>query len=378
MVEGLKAGRVYYYRIVGEDEDGSSYGLIRELQTAPAVEALETGVVKAVVPEGATLTGSVKRGGVVTHYYFQYGTSEAYGARSPEPPAEVPVGKEEKEEKQPRTLETGVAGLAANTLYHYRLVAENEYGTTDGQDRTFTTSGPPRIAYEPSTGIGQEEATIHAKVDPDQIATTYRFQYGQSTAYGSEVPIGGQSIGSGSSPVAVFASLASLKVGTTYHYRVLAENEAGITIGEDQTFATVPSAPVDATFVTGVSSSEATLHTQINPLGNDTSYNFQYGTQSCQANPSACTENPSSPEDIGAGKEDVQREAKLTGLTPATTYHYRVLDSNSLGGTEGPERTFTTPEQAGSIALSDNRAWEMVSPPDKGGAPVEALTREGA
>ena len=376
-VEALKAGRVYFYRIVGEDEDGSNYGLIREFQTPPAVEALETGVLKSVAPEGATLTGSLKRGGVQTHYYFQYGTSEAYGARSPEPPAEVPVGTEEKEEKQPRALETGISGLSVNTLYHYRLVAENEYGATDGQDRTFTTSGPPRIAYEPSTGIGQEQATLHAKVDPDQLATTYRFQYGETTGYGSEAPLGGQSIGSGSVPVAVSASLTGLKVGTTYHYRVLAENEAGITTGEDQRFSTVSSAPVDATFVTGVSASEATLHTQINPLGHDTSYYFQYGTQSCQANPGVCTNVPSSPEDIGAGTEDVEREVKLTGLTPGTTYHYRVLDSNSLGGTEGPERTFITTEEAGSFALPDHRAWEMVTPPDKGGAAVEALTREG-
>ena len=68
---------------------------------------------------------------------------------------------------------------------------------------------------------------------------------------------------------------------------------------------------------------------------------------------------------------------KLSGLTPGATYHYRVLDSNTLGGGEGPERTFTTGPQESSFALPDNRAWEMVSPPDKGGAPVEALTREG-
>ena len=62
-------------------------------------------------PEGATLTGSLKRGGVVTHYYFQYGTSEAYGSRSPEPPGEVPPGNEEKEEKQPRALDANITGL---------------------------------------------------------------------------------------------------------------------------------------------------------------------------------------------------------------------------------------------------------------------------
>ncbi len=115
----------------------------------------------------------------------------------------------------------------------------------------------------------------------------------------------------------------------------------------------------------------------INPLGHDTHYYFQYGTQSCGANPSACTNMPVPPgEDVGEGNEDVPGEVKLNGLTPGTTYHYRVLDSNSLGTTEGSERSFTT-QQERPFALPDDRAWEMVSPPNKQGAPVEALTREG-
>ena len=71
-------------------------------------------------------------------------------------------------------------------------------------------------------------------------------------------------------------------------------------------------------------------------------------------------------------------EVKLCGLVPDTVYHYRVLDCNWLGITEGPEQTFTTqPATAARFALPDGRAWEMVSPPDKRGVPVEALTREG-
>ncbi len=373
MIEGLQAGHTYYYRIVGEEEDVANYGLIREFETPPAVEALATGPVKNLVPESVTLTGLLKRGGLATHYYFQYGTSEAYGRQSPEPPGEVPSAKEEKEEKEERTLETSITSLSPNTLYHYRFVAENIYGPTYGEDKTFTTSGPPRITDEPTTGIGQEEATIHAKINPDQIATTYHFEYGETTAYGTEVP--GASIGFGA-PVAVSAVLLDLNVGTTYHFRVIAENEAGTTTGPDQIFTTVPPAPVDASYATGVSSREATLHTLINPLGHDTVYYFQYGPQSCQTDPAGCTNIPVPPKYIGAGNEDVAGEVQLSGLAPDTTYHYRVLDSNSLGATEGPEHTFTTQEE-GAFALPDGRAWEMVSPPDKRGAPVEALTREG-
>ncbi len=120
--------------------------------------------------------------------------------------------------------------------------------------------------------------------------------------------------------------------------------------------------------------SEATLDTLINPLGHDTHYYFQYGTQDCQADPSACTDVPApAGEGIGSGETDRESSQQLTGLSPNTTYYYRVLASNSLGTSEGSERTFTTAPQV----LPDQRAWELVTPPDKGGAPVEALTREG-
>ena len=99
-VEGLQAGTSYYYRIVGEDENGANYGLIREFQTPPAVEALRTGAGQGVAPESATLTGSLKPGGVDAHYYFQCGTSEAYGGKSPEPPGSAAGTKKKKKSGQ--------------------------------------------------------------------------------------------------------------------------------------------------------------------------------------------------------------------------------------------------------------------------------------
>ncbi len=376
-ITGLQAGHTYFYRLVAGNDNGANYGTAHQFTTAPAVESLATGSVENLKPESATLTGSLKRAGLATSYYFQYGTTTLYGQMSPQPAGEVPVGKEEKEEKELRTLATNLAGLAPNTTYHYRLVAENSFGTTDGADEKFTTSGQPRITYEPTTAIGHEAAAIHAKVDPDKLATTYRFQYGESSAYGSEVPVGGQSIGEGEAPVAVSASLANLQIGVVYHYRVLAENSAGVTAGADETFETIPPAPIDATYATSVTSGEATLHTEINPVGHATTYYFQYGTTSCAQTPASCTAVPAVPAEVGSGEADVAESAQLQSLLPSTTYHYRVIDSNSLGTTEGREHSFTTAGGETSFALPDGRAWEMVSPPDKGGAPVEGLTREG-
>ena len=52
---------------------------------------------------------------------------------------------------------------------------------------------------------------------------------------------------------------------------------------------------------------------------------------------------------------------------------------DQLARHERRRRTHASPPSrpATPFALPDNRAWEMVSPPDKHGAPVEALTREG-
>jgi phosphodiesterase/alkaline phosphatase D-like protein len=374
-IAGLRAGTTYYYRLVAEDQSGAGYGIGGQFTTAPAVESLSTGAAKNVLSQSATVTGSLKRGGLATSYRFQYGTSALYGRTSAG--GEVPAGKTEKEEKEAKALETTLTGLTSNTTYHYRLVAENSYGTTFGGDAKFTTSGRPRITNEAATGLSHEGATIHAKVDPDKLATTYRFEYGETSSYGAEVPLGGQSIGEGETPVAVSATLASLKIGTTYHYRVVAENSAGVTLGADQTFETIPPAPIDATYASEVSATEATLHTEINPLGRSTSYYFQYGTASCSESPGSCTNVPTAPAVVGAGEGDVAESAQLQGLLPSTTYHYRVIDSNSLGSTEGRERTFTTAAGTSAFALPDGRAWEMVSPPDKQGAPVEGLTREG-
>jgi len=371
-LEGLTAGATYFFRLVGESEEGSSYGLIREVTTAPAVEKLSTGPVANLEPESATLTGSLAPNGFDTHYYFQWGTSTSYGNTTPEPP-----GTDAGSEKGAITAQTDLSGLTPNTTYHYRLVGTNSFGTTFGADQKFTTSGPPRITAKPVTAIGHETATLNAEVNPDQIETTYRFEYGEDTEYGQEAPVGGADIGKGASPVAVSAPLTGLKLGVTYHYRVVAENAFKTTTGPDQTFTTIPPA-LTASWATEVSATEATLNAEVNPLGNETTYYFQYGTAACAPNPSNCTSIPTPPgEDIGAGEAAITKTLKLTNLQPEGTYHFRVIAINSLGEAASTEHTLTTQKPAQTFALADNRAWELVSPPDKEGAPVEALTREG-
>ena len=368
----LHAGTTYYYRLAAENESGTSYGATRTFETPTAVEGLSSEPVTGLQPTSATLNGTLTPNGVDAHYYFQWGKTASYGNEAPLPP-----GEDAGSGIGAVAAKAELTGLAPNTTYHYRLVATNSFGTTDGADQAFSTSGPPRITTKSVTGIGHETATLNGEVNPDELETSYHIEYGETTSYGTETPAGGAQLGSGGKPVAVNANLTGLKLGVTYHYRIVATNSAGTSVGPDQPFTTIPPA-LTTSYSTEVTPTTATLGATIDPLGHDTTYYFQYGTVACAEKPSDCTENPAAPgEDLGAGETPVSKTLSLTELAPDTTYHYRVIATNSLGEATGTEHTLTTPKPTQPMALPDNRAWEMVTPPDKEGAPVEALSREG-
>ncbi len=126
--------------------------------------------------------------------------------------------------------------------------------------------------------------------------------------------------------------------------------------------------------------SEVKVTARINPDGAETHYYFEYGTVDCASDPSGCRQAPAAPgEDLGGGFGAHEVGQTLTGLQPGMTYHYRLLASNNpYGRAEASESlgTFQTlPSSAG--VLADDRAWELVSPPEKDGAAVEPFPREG-
>jgi NHL repeat len=93
----------------------------------------------------ATLRGRIHPHGQLTTYRFEYGLTDGYGSFAPVPDGNTGSG----DAVQP--VEEPVSGLAPNTTYHFRLVAANATGETEGPDGTFTTlpaSGLPARAYE--------------------------------------------------------------------------------------------------------------------------------------------------------------------------------------------------------------------------------------
>jgi hypothetical protein len=170
----------------------------------------------------------------VTDCHFEYGPTESYGETAPCEP-EPETGKSDVAVSSP------VGGLTPNTTYHYRIVAENPGGVSEGSDVEFTTPpGPPAVLTGAASGLSQSKATLNGTVNPNGFEVTgCRFEYGASIAYGAEAPCLPVSIGSGKAPVAVSAVLEGLKAGTTYHYRLIAENSGGEVHGVDTTLTTL-------------------------------------------------------------------------------------------------------------------------------------------
>jgi DNA-binding beta-propeller fold protein YncE len=178
----------------------------------------------------ATLKGTVNPNEQeVTECKFEYGETIAYGSSAPCTPSSGFT--------EPREVSAKVSGLTNRKLYHFRLVATNKSGTEKGSDKTFTTETKPTAETEAASLVGQNSATLHAMVNPEGGLTECKFEYGTTTSYGSHVSCA-SSPGSGTSPVAVSASLTGLSASTTYHFRIVAESSGVPSYGQDKTFTT--------------------------------------------------------------------------------------------------------------------------------------------
>ncbi|HXP36591.1 MAG TPA: hypothetical protein VN817_02390, partial [Solirubrobacteraceae bacterium] len=253
----------------------------------------------------------------------------------------------------PAVVSTDAIGLAPTTSYHFRAVATNASGTTYGPDQTFTTASPPTAATLPATGATLIGGTLHGSIDPQGQATTYHFDWGATTAYGSRAPGADASVGSDSSEHAVEQTLGELAPDTTYHFRVVASNcggcAEGTAYGPDETFSTAPAPLVVTEAAQSIGQGTATLAGIVNPRGAATTYHFDWGASTAYGN-----QAPMIDGGVGSDSTEHSLSQVLTGLTPGTTYHYRIVASDcegcAPGTTYGTDVTFTT--QASSLGAS--------------------------
>jgi hypothetical protein len=358
-----------------------------------------TGPASNVLLTSATLTGSIEpSGGLEASCEFRYGTETSYGSTA----ACVPAGPFSSFS----AVTADLVGLQPATTYHYRLAGTTSSGTTPGADETFTTAArlvsPPTVSIEPVTAIGEHSATFSGEVNPNESATTYHFEYSSDGV--NWTPLKDESAGEGTSAVPVTQTVSGLTGHSPYRVRLVAVNSCGpgtagcgASTSSEETFSTL-AAPqqVSGSGATAITGGAATLHATIRTENNPTTYRFEYGPTASYG-----TIVPAGEGDLGASGTPTQVSQAIAGLSPDTTYHFRVLASNGVGPpTATADQTFTTFSSAGaagcpnervrsesavnpetgvpfSLQLPECRAYEMVSPPLTNGAPLTSKAVTG-
>ena len=169
-----------------------------------------------------------------------------------------------------------------------------------------------------TSSIQDTSAILHGTVNPNGASTTYQFEWGLTTAYGSTGTA--KSAGSGTAAVAVQFTAPGLTPGTLYHYQLIAHNRFGTTFGSDHKFTTAGNPPPNVLTgsATQIGPTSATLTGIVDPHNEQTSYYFQYGLSTAYG-------YQTFPGTVAAGSAPVPVALALQGISPLTVFHYRLI-----------------------------------------------------
>jgi len=272
----------------------------------------------------AHLNGNVNAYGLSTTVTFEYGTTTSYGSS-------VTAIQNPVTGNGITGVSADISGLFQDTTYHFRVKAENSlWKNFYGRDMEFTTPSPKVETLE-ATNITVTTATLNGTVCTYGVSTPINFEYGTTTSYGSMVPAY-QSPVTGNGITYVSAEISGLTPCTIYHFRIKAENSLGKNIyGNDVVFP-IHSPEVGTLEVTNITEYAVTLNGTV--TGFYATVTIEYGTTTSYGS----TVTPD--QSRVTGNSITNLSAVISGLTPCTTYHFRVKAENSCGIGYGSDKTF--------------------------------------
>lgn len=389
VISGLAPDTKYYYRIVAKDIAGNiSYSADHSATTAaePIIQDNEPPVitevgVTTVTTSTAVITALTSEPSQVR---IEYGTTENYGE----------VGTSGEEFSLDHAV--NLTGLMPNTLYHYRVIAEDEAGNVATSfDNTFTTGAVAvsEPATTATTTVITATTTTATSTSPETTATfaiaeplaasvststvkitwtttepaAGQVLYGKTAAYGSSTAQ------DTNFTVTHGVTLMGLSPETNYVYGVRATTSDGRSAAiDDLEFTTLPAltlsvAPQISNIKTSrIGTSTATI---IWTTNTPTEGDLRYGTSTAYKS--------------SAGKHTAlftDHVHEVQGLTPDTVYHYQAFVTDASGNTAvSQDKNFRTAALAGSQGISTGESSNenivlLPDPPDTAPPPPPVLT----
>jgi hypothetical protein len=234
----------------------------------------------------------------------------------------------------------GAPQMAVNETTHKLYVGEF------GKFYVFekTTIDPPTAVIEPAAA-GQITAILNSTVNASgHAALNCEFEITddadfQVNGFTNATSLSCPKPPDGSGDTAVEAKISGLQPVTTYHFRLTVTTNGGSVTSDAETFETLPVVPATVTteLPDGVTQKSVRLKGNVNPRGGEISEcRFEYGTSVSYGSNIDCAALP------GAVTTEVAQARKVLGLTPGTTYHYRLIVSGNAGTVVGKDVEFTT------------------------------------
>jgi hypothetical protein len=342
LLEGLRPNTTYNYRLVGASGSRRIAGTTATFRTEQAPPDVDgsPAFASAITPRSARLHGTVNPNtNDSARWYFEYGTTTAYGRTADavgEPNCFAAFGDDPCNGLD-RPVIGFASGLEPATTYHFRVVADAGINNPAanpqyGADQTFVTAP---AAGSGATDVTSRRARLTGTINPHGVATTYHFNYGTTSSYGTSTPE--VAVGSGNGDQVVAQGVTGLVPDTTYHVQVVATDADGVVrSSSDGLFRTAP-APVAAVIgSSGVSTDTATVAGEVNTFGLTGTYHFDvWSLDSGYA--------VSTPRRAVAGSASAERvSADLAGLPAGETFVVQLtVASNDSTGVSDQE-TFAT------------------------------------
>ena len=354
----LEEGATYHFKVTA---DNATDPVVESADATFLVPPVLVVSAPTVLPGGKVrIAGTVTTGNFATTITVSYGKDANYGAtRSSQVTASALNS----------TFSVDLTGLDFGTEYHFKVNAKNTATGVTTADATFTTptATSPAVA-ELTVGSyaadsnGKVSAKVTAKITANGANTAAALSFGKTTAYGAEQT---RNVSKFDVDKVVTFDLSGLAIGSTYHYRLIANN--GIDPSNDsgdQQFTVPPLKPQFLDFKAGkasvtqfvnvLSETTAEITVLVDPQGSDAEIAAKYlaGTVTAGVTPvyNQTADAPGSPDapailPDGKKRSDFKTKILLTGLIKGA-YQYQIEATNTAGTQPTGNLSFLMPSNA--------------------------------